>query len=243
MNKINLDRYCERVINTDKEREDMWKEMVQDIEEEEQRLEEEALHRSDSGKRAAIELIDPAQDKRQRLTVLELEYQNPKTSPYYKNIVEAYQWTREFKPMFGMPHNIYLQLLAEWKSDHNFQMWYSHTDRLYEAPAELLLLGSLRALKGSKNLSFTDMGAVTEDKFIDIMLLTRIKPCVHLKFFHYFMAYGSISLRTKYVVNCHRSVTNVETYDFVQCLVKSGLFGILDQKTKKRIKDMQKTIL
>ena len=26
------------------------------------------------------------------------------------------------------------------------------------------------------------MGAVTEDKFIDIMLLTRIKPCVHLKF-------------------------------------------------------------
>ena len=161
MNKINLDRYCERVINTDKEREDMWKEMVQDIEEEEQRLEEEALHRSDSGKRAAIELIDPAQDKRQRLTVLELEYQNPKTSPYYKNIVEAYQWTREFKPMFGMPHNIYLQLLAEWKSDHNFQMWYSHTDRLYEAPAELLLLGSLRALKGSKNLSFTDMGAVT----------------------------------------------------------------------------------
>jgi hypothetical protein len=243
MNNINFDRYCERVIETPEDRMDMWKEMNKEIEEEEQRLEEYVQHSSKSGKRAAIEQIKSAQDKRQLENVLGNDYQNPKKSTYYTNIVESANLDREFKRMFGMPHRSYMQLLVEWKRDHNFQIWYSRTDRLHEAPTELLVLGSLRALKNAKNQRLENMNEVNEDKFLDIYPSTRITPDVHLSFFHYFLSYGSTILRTKYVLYCNLSVKNAETFEYVQCLAKSGLLGILDVKAKKRIKDVQKSIL
>lgn len=184
-------------------------------------------------KRAALEQIEPVQTKRR------YEPDPKKSRYYYCYISEQEQPYYPFPKQFGMPPASYWRLLLDLKRNGAFQLWLNKNHNADKEPIELLLLGSLRALKNAKYQRLEDMSEVDEDKFLDISSLTHIEPDVLNQFFHYLLSEGCSTVYANYIHGSSFVVT-AEKLEHLNNLVNAGLFGVYEAKMKKRLREIQK---
>jgi hypothetical protein len=184
-------------------------------------------------KRAALEQIESAPTKR--------SYKDrPEIARYYLWYVsEWHDPPVPFPKMFGMPRTSYLQLVKDLKLNDAFQVWHSKNHDAENEPVELLLLGCLRVLKNVRTNDISVLERVNEENFLDIYNMIDIEPDMLLQFFQYFLLSGFSDLYSKYVQSSSFVIT-ADMLEHLNNFVKAGLFGILETKMKKRIRELRR---
>jgi hypothetical protein len=185
-------------------------------------------------KRVALEQIEPATQKRPCL-----DANRPETSRYYLYYVSEEQYPIvPFQKLFGMPRTSYIRLLMDLKRNCAFQVWYRKNHNTEKEPIELLLLAALRALKNARTNQVEDVPKLRADNFVDFSPMTYIAPDILLQFYDYLLSYGFNVLYSKYVESSSFVIT-ADMLEHMNVFLKVGLFGVLETKMKKRIRELR----